>query len=96
MCDIAKKTASQLMLDFLANELISSETLSDEQFHSQITSNIDNFVEQTPSRFRLMHSIITEKFRLNQIHTRYMTTWQSGVHHFCDRLHSRFHTNPAQ
>ena len=77
MCDMAKKTASQLLLDFLANELISSETLSGEQFHSRINSAIENFVEQTPSRFRLMHSIITEKFRLNQIHTRYMSTWQS-------------------
>ncbi|CAF1483640.1 unnamed protein product [Adineta ricciae] len=75
LCSLAKNITEQQMNVFLAQKLVTLETLTWQSFQTRIDSLVNNFINETPARFQQLHVYINDILHANQLHNLFFTNW---------------------
>lgn len=75
LCSLAKNITEQQRNVFLAQKLVTLETLTWQSFQTRVDSLVNNFINETPARFQQLHVYINDILHANQLHNLFFTNW---------------------
>lgn len=76
MCQLSEEILDRSIYEFLAHQLVNTETLAPDSFQQQVDAASLLFIEHLPKEFRRTLAFIHQTFQSNQFTDRYMSTWQ--------------------